>query len=118
MKTHEKTARGFTSVEIMIFVAIIGMLVPMAMPAFVRARDNSQEAVCINNLRMIETAKVQHALDVKKQNGDAVAGADLDPYLKTAFDDMNEPSGFVYVVGDVGLDPICTYGGTHVVGGL
>ena len=109
---------GFTLVEIMIVVAIIGMLVTMAMPAYVRARDNAQEAVCLNNLRMLDTAKIQHALEAGKQNGDPVVSTDLDLYLKSPFATWNEPSGFAYVIGDVGLDPVCTYGGTHVLGGL
>ena len=115
---RKKPDRGFTLVEIMIVVAIIGMLVTMAMPAFVRARDNSQEAVCVNNLRMIETAKVQHALDARKNNGDPVGGSDLTPFLKSSYSDLKEPAGFGYVIGDVGQDPICTFGGTHVLGGL
>jgi prepilin-type N-terminal cleavage/methylation domain-containing protein len=116
-RTKRDNERGFTLVEVMIVVAIIGMLVTMAMPGFVRARDNSQEAICLNNLRMIHTAKTQHAMEAGKTDGDTVNGTDLDPYLKHQFTALVEPAGYVYVIGDVGIDPVCTYGGTHVVYG-
>ncbi len=116
-RTRHNDERGFTLVEVMIVVAIIGMLVTIAMPSLFHARDNSQEAMCVNNLRMIHTAKTQHAMEAGKTNGDSVDGTDLDAYLKHEFSTMTEPSGFIYVIGDVGQDPICTYGGAHVVYG-
>ena len=68
--------------------------------------------------RIIETAKIQHALETGKRNGATVEGTDLDRYLKAPYAAIDEPSGYDYVIGDVGQDPICTYGGTHVIGGL
>ena len=55
--------KGFTLVEIMIVVAIIGLLAAIAIPSFMRARTTSQKNACINNLRQIEAAKDQYALE-------------------------------------------------------
>ncbi|MBU0713913.1 MAG: prepilin-type N-terminal cleavage/methylation domain-containing protein [Verrucomicrobia bacterium] len=55
--------KGFTLVEIMIVVAIIGLLAAIAIPSFMRARLTSQQNACINNLRQIEAAKDQYALE-------------------------------------------------------
>src|SRR3989442_28699 len=71
IKTN-KTA-GFKLVEIMIVVAIIGLLAAIAIPNFVKARENAQLNSIFNNLRIIEGAKDQWALENKKGTGDAVA---------------------------------------------
>jgi len=55
--------KGFTLVEIMIVVAIIGLLAAIAIPSFMRARTTSQKNACINNLRQIEAGKDQYALE-------------------------------------------------------
>ena len=63
MKTKPSRATGFTLVEIMIVVAIIGLLATIAIPNFVRARLKAQQSACINNLRQIEGAKQTWALE-------------------------------------------------------
>jgi prepilin-type N-terminal cleavage/methylation domain-containing protein len=85
MKTN-KTSRkaGFTLVEIMIVVAIIGLLAAIAIPNFVRSRSTAQANTCINNLRQIDGAKQEWALE-KGQVGTATpAQADIGPYLGRA----------------------------------
>ena len=67
--------KGFTLVEIMIVVAIIGLLAAIAIPSFMRARLTSQQNACINNMRQIEAAKDQFALESGLTNGAAVAWA-------------------------------------------
>lgn len=106
---------GFTLVEIMIVVVVVGLLATMAMPTFVRARSNSQTAVCLNNLRMILTAKSTVALENNLSDGATVDAEDIDPFLKRAFAEMVEPAGESYEIRPVGEDPICTFGGDHAL---
>lgn len=106
----EKRPNGFTLVEIMIVVAIIGMLAVMASPSFLRSRDLTNASICINNLRLLVTAKAMFAVEGRRQHGDLVAADDVNPYLKRPFEQMNEPAGGQYDLQPVGHDPLCTMG--------
>ena len=66
----------------MIVVAIIGLLAAIAIPNFVRAREKSQTNACINNLRQLDGAVQQWALEQKKADTDTYAMANLIPYIK------------------------------------
>ena len=83
MQIKANKASGFTLVEIMIVVAIIGLLAAIAFPNFVKARENAQLNSIFNNLRILEGAKDQWALENKKGTGDAVASVStVSDYLK------------------------------------
>jgi len=81
MKLNTSRKAGFTLVEIMIVVAIIGLLAAIAIPNFVRARTTSQMNACINNLRQIDGAKQQWALETKQPATVAPAETEIGPYL-------------------------------------
>ena len=106
-----RQAKGFTLVEIMIVVAIIGILIAIAVPGFIRARSQSRMKSCQENLTKIDGAKEQFALENNKKPGDAVTQANLvDPaggtgYLKNF---PNEPSGYTYTINVIGTSPVCT----------
>ena len=73
---------GFTLVEIMIVVAIIALLAAIAVPGFLRARKRSQASRILNDLRMIDSAVDQYAIETNRKTGDTVATADWTNYLK------------------------------------
>jgi prepilin-type N-terminal cleavage/methylation domain-containing protein len=73
---------GFTLVEIMIVVAIIALLAAIAVPGFMRSRKRSQATRILNDLRMIDSAVDQYALETSKIGGAAVDVADWTNYVK------------------------------------
>ncbi len=73
---------GFTLVEIMIVVAIIALLAAIAVPGFLRARKRSQASKVLNDLRIIDGAVDQYAIETSRKTGDVVAVADWTNYLK------------------------------------
>jgi prepilin-type N-terminal cleavage/methylation domain-containing protein len=82
MKIQTNRQSGFTLVEIMIVVAIIGLLAAIAIPNFVRAREQAQLNSIVNNLRIVEGAKDQYALENKKGTGDTTDLTTIKSYLK------------------------------------
>jgi prepilin-type N-terminal cleavage/methylation domain-containing protein len=73
---------GFTLVEIMIVVAIIALLAAIAVPGFLRSRKRSQASKILNDLRLIDAAVDQYAIETTKKSGDPVAVTDWTNYLK------------------------------------
>ena len=115
IKTSNKA--GFTLVEIMIVVAIIGLLAAIAIPNFVRARQTSQTNACLNNLRQIDGSKQQWALENGKVATDTPADTDIQPFLGRgsggSIGSIVCPLATTktlvgsYTIGNVGTAPVC-----------
>ena len=80
--TPVRRAKGFTLVEIMIVVAIIALLAAIAVPGFLRARKRSQASKILNDLRLIDAAVDQYAIETSKSTGSTVNVSDWTNYLK------------------------------------
>ena len=78
-----KRRAGFTLVEIMIVVAIIALLAAIAVPGFLRARKRSQATKILNDLRMIDAAVDQYAIETNRATGFVIGTADWTAYLKS-----------------------------------
>jgi len=111
---------GFTLIEIMIVVLIIGILLAIAVPNFVKARETSRAKTCISNLKQIDAAKEQWAMDFKKNITDTPTEAQLTTEAAESGRYIKKwplcPSGGDYTgINLVGVDPVCSWGGAHVL---
>jgi prepilin-type N-terminal cleavage/methylation domain-containing protein len=113
MKMNTSRKSGFTLVEIMIVVAIIGLLAAIAIPNFVRARNSAQKNSCINNLRQIDGAKQQWGLENKQQDTSVAGSSDVQNYLKNNLF-PHCPSSGTYSINALNTDPTCSVSG-HVL---
>ena len=109
MKIRTSRKAGFTLVEIMIVVAIIGLLAAIAIPNFIKARTTSQMNACINNLRQIDGAIQQWALENNQSSTAPVDSAAVTPYLGrgSAGQFPTCPAGGSYSLSDVSAKPTC-----------
>ena len=100
-----KNKAAFTLVEIMIVVAIIGLLAALAIPGFVKARKQSQGRRILNDARQMDAAIDQWALENGKKDGDAVVTTEAATYLKTAWK-ANDLLNNAYTVNTVGTNQV------------
>ncbi len=109
MKISRSLKGGFTLVEIMIVVAIIGLLATIAIPNFVKARTTAQMNACINNLRQIDGAIQTWALETKQADDAAVTFTQISGYLKNAVvcPSGGKNFGDSYQLGTVADKPTC-----------
>ncbi len=108
-----KRRKGFTLIEIMIVVLIIGILLAIAVPNFINARERSRSRACVANLRQIDAGKEQWAMANNAADGDAVTMGDIVPAFVRQTPEC--PAGGSYTVGNVGATPTCSIGGDHAL---
>jgi len=101
-------SQSFANVALIPAVAVPAMLSAIAIPNFVKARSTSQQNACINNLRQIDAAKNQWAMEKHKQSTDVPTEVDLLPYLKRW---PSCPAGGTYVIGAMSELPKCSVPG-------
>ena len=103
---NSKRTKGFTLIEIMIVVMIIGILLAIAVPNFVKARDTSRKQSCVASLKQIDSAKEQYAMELKLATGATITSANIAPgYIKAM---PTCPASGTYAINVVGTNPTCT----------
>ena len=102
----KRSKQGFTLVEIMIVVAIIGLLAAIAIPSFIKARENTYTQKQANNSRIVDAAKDQYLIDnnLSTTNAPTFTYANLSNYVKIAQTDLETVGGksLTYGTGTAG----------------
>ncbi|MBI4431901.1 MAG: type II secretion system protein [Candidatus Omnitrophica bacterium] len=106
-----KNSAGFTLLEVMMVVALIGLLAAIAVPEFQRSRDRARNSICVNNLRLIEAAKEQYAIENSLGSGTATASANCTPYLNHGVFPICPGTSAPYTTNPIGSFPVCALSG-------
>tara|TARA_Y100001968_G_scaffold18392_1_gene14497 strand:+ start:2551 stop:2931 length:381 start_codon:yes stop_codon:yes gene_type:complete len=114
MKTKKMRAAGFTLVEIMIVVAIIGLLIGVAVPKFSQMRSDAQQTACFMQLKLIDNSKEMWATKEKRANGQTPTKEQLGPYIDDDGGNLSCPGGGAeYTIGAVGEKASCPIHGNR-----
>lgn len=105
---HKQATRGFTLIEILIVVTIIGLLAMIAWPNFMKSRSRAHVGACINNLKKLEGAKSQWAFENRKTNTDVPVMTDVVGYLQHN-EEPGCPSAGTYRLRRVSRQPTCSH---------
>ena len=103
--------KGFTLVELMIVVAILGIILGLALPNFVKARTRARQQLCIENLSQIESAKQIWGVEHSKNDGDVPATSELIGPTLYMKQDPTCPGGGTYSLNGIGANATCTIDG-------
>lgn len=114
MKASSSPRAAFTLTEIMIVVAIISLLAVIAIPNYIASRQKGHATTCINNLRQIDSAVQQWALEGNQGASASVTKSDVKPYMGRSGVGLFPqcPSGGTYTLTTVQEKPTCTIGQT------
>lgn len=108
-RIRSQQSRAFTLVEMMIVVLVIGILLGIAVPQWLHARENSRSKSCVSNLKRITDAKELFAQEAHKNSGDTCDMSDIWPDYLQGSSAPTCPAGGTYTVDAIGTDPTCTY---------
>jgi hypothetical protein len=114
MSGSENKSSEFDTLVWLTIIAAIGLLDWIVIPNFIKARSTSSVAACINNLRQIDGATSEWAVETGKTNGTVASENDIKSYLKlnSKGDFPKCPDGGIYTIGKVGENPTCSLGKT------
>lgn len=106
--------RGFTLIEILIVVLILGILLAIAVPQWMRARESARKTTCLSNLRQIDNAKEQFAIENRLNTGTAIEESDIFPEYIRGSSFPSCPVNGVYTVTPVGEVSFCSLHGDYL----